>query len=595
MQTDLCFDVRELRIPAHILDGARPTLADARLMLRQLWGFHDFRDGQADAVEAVLDGGDVMAVLPTGAGKSAIYQVLATLLPGTTLVVSPLIALMLEQVETLQACGVPAAYINSNLTPGQLESTLAALEAGLFKLCYVAPERFDSPEFRSRLSRISVPLFVVDEAHCVSEWGHDFRPAYARLGQHRDIAGPAPVLAVTATATPEVRRDIVSILRMRHASMVIRGVDRPNLFWEVVTAADRGAKLRILAPILQPLEIGSAILYAESRAQTEELADWISSLGIRAAAYHAELDKNTRRRVQQGFMASEIPVVVATSAFGMGIDKPDVRVVAHFSFPSTLETYYQQAGRAGRDGQPARCILLYSPADRRTHEIRIEEMHPSPDTVRLVYTALDAHVDDEGRLDGSLAAWAREAGIASEGQTAAAVRILATAGVAQNTQRGREGAFLRLACDPGDIRSRLPARSSTPRDVLAKLWAGPGEDGLRSGVTLRGVEITALAKDRKTARSALDTLAECGVLDVDWEEAGCRVLMRGLDPGALPIDWAAQHRVKQRLRTQLSQIEAYARTGQCRRRYLLDYFGDTDTPGCGGCDRCAGLLWRAAA
>jgi ATP-dependent DNA helicase RecQ len=594
MQTDLCFETAELRLPDHVQHGERPTLADARWMLRQLWGFTDFRGAQADAVEAVLAGGDVLAVLPTGAGKSAIYQTVATLLPGTTLVVSPLIALMLDQVESLQACGVPAAYINSSLTPGQADATLAALEAGQFKLCYVAPERFDSPEFRARLARVTVPLLVVDEAHCVSEWGHDFRPAYARLGLHRDIAGATPLLALTATATPEVRGDIVSILRMRSPTLMVRGVDRPNLVWEVVRTPDAAAKLRFLAGALRGLDRGSAIVYAASRAATEEIAQWLGRFDIRAAAYHAGLSTAVRRQVQQGFMASEIPVVVATSAFGMGIDKPDVRVVVHHAFPSTLESYYQEAGRAGRDGDPARCVLLYSPADRRTHEVRIEEMHPPPETVSRVYAALDAAVDDEGRLDGSLSAWARGARVATEGQTAASVRILSTAGIAFNTRRGREGAFLRLACPTAEIRARMPPGTTAPRAVLAELWNARSEQELRTGFTLRGAEITALAKDRTRARNALDALAERGILEVEWEESGCRVLQRGLDPAHLPVDWTSEHRVKRRLTTQLAQIEAYAVAGGCRRRHLLEYFGDTHAGRCGGCDRCGEPIRRAA-
>lgn len=594
MQTDLCFEIRQLRLPEHILAGERPTVGDARWMLRQLWGFPDFRGAQADAVEAVLAGGDVLAVLPTGAGKSAIYQTVATLLPGTTLVVSPLIALMLDQVESLQAAGVPAAYINSSLTPAQADATLAALEAGQFKLCYVAPERFDDPEFRARLARVVVPLLVVDEAHCVSEWGHDFRPAYARLGLHREIAGAAPLLALTATATPEVRGDIASILRMRSPTLMVRDVDRPNLVWEVVHTPDAAAKLRFLAGELRGLDQGSAIVYAGSRAETEEIAQWLGRFDVRAAAYHAGLSTAVRRQVQQGFMASEIAVVVATSAFGMGIDKPDVRLVVHHTFPSTLESYYQEAGRAGRDGAPARCVLLYSPADRRTHEIRIEERHPPPETVCRVYAALDAAVDDEGRLEGSLAAWAHDARVAAEGQTAAAVRILSTAGIARNARRDREGAFLRLACPTGEIRARMPPGTTLPRTVLAELWNARSEQGLRGGFTLRGAEITALGKDRARAKNALTALAERGILEIEWEESGCRVLQRGLDPAHLPIDWTAQHRVKRRLTTQLAQMEGYALAGGCRRRHLLDYFGESQARRCGGCDRCGEPVRRAA-
>ena len=594
MQTDLCFEIRELELPEHIRRGTLPTLDDAREMLRRLWGFSDFRSAQGDAVGAVLGGGDVLAILPTGAGKSAVYQTAATLLPGTTLVVSPLIALMLDQVESLELRGVPAAYLNSSLTPRQADATLAALEAGRFKLCYIAPERFDSPEFRARLARVHVPLFVVDEAHCVSEWGHDFRPAYARLGDHRATVGGAPLLALTATATPEVRGDIVTILGMRDPAVLVRDVDRPNLFWEVARVPDPAAKLRILGARLRALEQGSAIVYAESRRDTEEIADWLGRFDFRASAYHAGLSADVRRQVQQGFMAGEISVIVATSAFGMGVDKPDVRLVAHYAFPSTLESYYQEAGRAGRDGEPAHCLLLYSASDRRTHELRLDEMHPSPETVRRVYAALDAAVDDEGRLEGSLSGWARRTGVASEGQAAAAVRILATAGIAHNTQRGREGAYLRLASATDEIRARLPGGTSAARAVLGELWKLRGEDALRDGYTLRGVELTGLGKDRRQVRGALEELAASGVLEVEWEEAGCRVLQRGLDPAGLPVDWAGQWRVRHRLQTQLRQIEEYALAQGCRRHHLLSYFGDTLRGRCSGCDRCR-TGWREAA
>jgi ATP-dependent DNA helicase RecQ len=389
MQIDLVFDIQQLRLPDHIRAGAHPTTDDARAMLRQLWSYSDFRGGQAEVIEAVLRGRDVLAVLPTGAGKSAIYQTIAPLLRGTTLVVSPLIALMLDQVDDLEARGIPSAYINSSLTPAQAEATLSAAEVGHFKLLYVAPERFGSAAFRARLARLHVPLLVVDEAHCISEWGHDFRPAYARLGSYRTLLADAPVLALTATATPEVRRDIVSVMGMRDPEVLVHGVDRPNLHWEVAFAPDPAAKMRILLATVRAEMLGSIIVYTEYRSDAEQVAGWLRATGLRTAAYHAGLTAAERRRVQQGFMAGEVPLIAATSAFGMGIDKQEVRLVAHYAFPGTLESYYQEAGRAGRDGEPARCLLLHSPADRRTHEVRIGEMHPPPETVARVYAALE--------------------------------------------------------------------------------------------------------------------------------------------------------------------------------------------------------------
>jgi ATP-dependent DNA helicase RecQ len=600
MQTDLCFETRTLQIPEHIRRGAKPTLDDARWMLREHWRFPDFRGAQAEAVEAVLRGGDVLVVLPTGAGKSAIYQTVAPLLRGTTIVVSPLIALMLDQVDNLQAVGIPAAFINSSLTPGQVNATLGAMESGVFKLAFVAPERFANAEFRARLARMDVPLMVVDEAHCASEWGRDFRPAYAQLGQYRHLMPSASILALTATAAPEVRRDITALLAMREPAVLVKGVDRPNLFWEVVHAPDIRAKMRQVGPLLQRLDRGSAIIYAASRFATEQIAEWLRGIDVRAAAYHAGLKDKVRTQVQQGFMASEIPVVAATSAFGMGIDKPDVRLVIHFAFPSTPETYYQEAGRAGRDGEPASAMLLYSPLDRRNHETRINEMHPPGAAVRRVYAALDQAVDAGGRLDSSLAEWSRGTHIVSEGralsaeQVAAAVRILSAAGITFNKQVGREGAFVRLLTETPEIKARLPPENKTPRDVLGRLWTTHAEATLRDGFTLRGQEITALAKNRTQARAALEALAERGIIELEWQEAGCKVLQRGLDPDALPVDWLLQHQIRHRLRTQLAQVEDYALANGCRRRHLLAYFGDRLTAPCTGCDFCYGRQREAA-
>jgi len=586
MQTDLCFEVHELHVPDHIRRGAAPSVDDARDMLQGLWGYTQFRDGQAEVIEAVLARRDVLAILPTGAGKSAIYQTTAALLTGTTLVISPLIALMLDQVQNLHRLGIPAAFINSSLKAREAAAALEALEAGRLKLCYVAPERFESGEFQARLARVAVPLFVVDEAHCVSEWGHDFRTAYTRLGAYRAAIGSPPVLALTATAPPEVRSDIREILRMQDPAMIVRGLDRPNLFWEVVETRDPSAKLRTLLARLRTLENGSAIIYTQYRQDTEELAGWLSRAGFRARAYHGGLASQEREEVQRAWMIGDTPVMVATSAFGMGVDKPDVRLVAHYTYPATLESYYQEAGRAGRDGAPATCLLLYSPSDRRTHELRFEDMHPPQEVVESVYAALEVAVDEDGRLDGTLTAWARRTGIDSERRVCAAVRVLASAEIATNTQRFHEGAFVRMLCPTEEIRRKLPRKPSGPRDVLAALWKARSEDALREGVKLEGKEIRKLGKDRRTVRTAFERLAECGIIEVNWDEAGCRVLKRGLHPTRLPIDWNAIMERQDRVRTQLEQVEAYATTNACRRLHLLAYFGEPTAADCSGCDRC---------
>ncbi len=363
------------------------TLEAARTSLQRYFGYADLRGGQADAIGGVLAGRDVLMLMPTGGGKSLCYQVPATVLDGLTLVVSPLISLMQDQVGALLAKGIPAAFINSSIPAAEGAARLEAATRGELKLLYVAPERFASAAFRDRLPQLGVRLLAIDEAHCISQWGYDFRPAYLRLGGLRDVLR-CPVIALTATATPEVRRDICRELRLDRPVIVARGFDRPNLAWHVLGARDDATKDRILVRLLRSETSGVAVVYASTRKTVDSLTDLLNRVGIKAAGYHAGIAGAERERLQDAFMQERVRVVVATNAFGMGIDKPNVRLVAHFTMPATLEAYYQEAGRAGRDREPARCALLYSPGDRRTHEFLIDQGHPPRNVIQHVYGAL---------------------------------------------------------------------------------------------------------------------------------------------------------------------------------------------------------------
>ncbi|MCI0435365.1 MAG: RecQ family ATP-dependent DNA helicase [Gemmatimonadetes bacterium] len=359
----------------------------ARAALARHFGYDDFRGAQEEAVRAVLDSRDVLVLMPTGGGKSLCYQIPALVLNGLTLVVSPLISLMKDQVDALARRGIAATFINSSLPRTEADARLAASARGEVKLLYVAPERFEADAFRRALPRLDVRLLAVDEAHCISEWGYGFRPSYLRLGRVRTVLR-CPVMALTATATPGVREDILLHLGLRRPVILARGFDRPNLGWHVIAARDTADKDALMVRALRAVSSGSAIVYAPTRRSVDSIADLLHHAGIRAAAYHGGAAAADRQRIQEEFVGGDRRVIVATSAFGMGIDKSDVRLVLHFAMPSSLESYYQEAGRAGRDGGAARCVLLHTYADRFTHEFLIDQAHPPLEAVRAVWSAL---------------------------------------------------------------------------------------------------------------------------------------------------------------------------------------------------------------
>ena len=350
---------------------------DKYAILRQVFGHDTFREGQETLVDALLAGRDCLGIMPTGAGKSMCYQVPALALEGTALVISPLISLMKDQVAALIAAGVPAAYINSSLTPGQMNLALERAAQGRYKIIYVAPERLETPAFRAFAVRAKLSLIAVDEAHCVSQWGQDFRPVYLRIADF--IAGlpvRPPVGAFTATATARVRDDITRLLALQSPVSVTTGFDRPNLYFEVVTPKDR---FQALWEILRRQEGRSGIVYCATRKTVEKVALKLQTLGLPTARYHAGLSDAERQRSQEDFQYDRVQVIVATNAFGMGIDKSNVSYVIHYNMPKSIEAYYQEAGRAGRDGSEAECILLYSRADIITAKFLIEKAEPNPD------------------------------------------------------------------------------------------------------------------------------------------------------------------------------------------------------------------------
>jgi ATP-dependent DNA helicase RecQ len=370
--------------------------------LRERFGLSEFRPGQLAAAGALLEGRDLVAVMPTGAGKSLCFQLPALLLQGTTVVVSPLIALMKDQVDALRGRGIRAAALHSGLPPQERSAVEAALSAGDLSLLYVAPERLGNASFRASLGRARVARLVVDEAHCISQWGHDFRPDYRRLAAFRAELG-VPAAAFTATATPEVRADIAAQLGLRSALDLVTGFERQNLTLSVETCRSREDKGRALERLVR--DVGTpGIVYAATRKSVDLWADLLAAMGLRTGRYHAGVSDEERSRVQDDFLAGNIDVIAATNAFGMGVDKANIRFVAHVELPGSIEAYYQEAGRAGRDGMPSRCALLFSPADVRTQEFFLAGANPTPATFRKVWGQLGEGVGEEEIDNGSMPA-----------------------------------------------------------------------------------------------------------------------------------------------------------------------------------------------
>ncbi len=367
---------------------ALDSLPDPRAALKEHFGYDDFRTGQREVIEKLLLGKNLLGAFPTAFGKSICYQLPGLMLPGLTVIISPLISLMKDQVDALRGRGIDSSgLLNSSLTTVEYQQELKRLENGEIKLLYVSPERFRSRRFLNTLRSHKISLFVVDEAHCISQWGHDFRPDYLALRIAIQAVKPYSVALFTATATPEVREDIVKQLRVEKCETLIQSVERPNLKFSVCEVPGEPEKYQLLAKQLEQLT-GKGIVYAGTRRQTEEIAEYLKGEGYRVDFYHGAREESERTRVQDAFFddtVAGIEIVVATNAFGMGIDKPDIRYVIHWTIAGSLEHYYQEAGRAGRDGKDSQCILFFCSGDRRLHEHFMKESAPSkPDLLKLL-------------------------------------------------------------------------------------------------------------------------------------------------------------------------------------------------------------------
>ena len=564
------------------------TMDLARATLWDTFGYPDFRPPQIRAVEAVISGRDSLLVLPTGGGKSLCYQVPALIREGLTVVISPLISLMKDQVDALQRRGVSAAFINSTLSVGEVADRMARARDGSLKMLYLAPERLEAGRTLQRLVDIGVALLAVDEAHCISQWGHDFRPSYRRIGLIRERLGTPQTVALTATATPDVRQDIVRQLALRHAEVVVAGFDRINLTYYVQPARTQHDKDQTAITLLRAAD-GPAIVYAPTRKAVERVTAVLVRGRIRAVAYHAGLDDALRQRAQDAFMQERARVIVATSAFGMGIDKPDVRLVVHHAMPGSLEAYYQEAGRAGRDGRQSVCVLVYAYSDRFTHEFFLENTHPDRSTVERAWKLLRSQADRDGYAALSIEEIARRLPKShGERKVGAALRALIAAGACVMEAPAMGRVFIRLLAAPDRIVRELTGDRAFDRQVLRALWRAVGKT-LELGAS---VDLDGMPPELGGAKDLVPVLERLAAQQfVTWTRmgAGIRLDPRSRNENWLPVDWLAVDRRRKSELSRLDAMQRYAQTRYCRRAFVLRYFGDPEVHSqCDACDRCLG-------
>ncbi|MBU3678256.1 MAG: RecQ family ATP-dependent DNA helicase [Candidatus Kapabacteria bacterium] len=563
----------------------------ARSILRDVFGHADFRDGQADLVRAVLSGRDVVGVLPTGGGKSLCYQIPALIFPHVTLVISPLIALMQDQTQRLAERGIAAASLHSGLQEDQINAILRQAQSGKLKLLYVAPERLESDSFRRALQPIPLSLVAVDEAHCVSEWGHDFRPSYRRIPSIFDHRSRVPIVALTATATPDVRRDISTALSLRDPLEIVRGFHRPNLTFNVEPTA---SKVEYITRRVRSHPAESIIVYCGSRRRVETVADELRKRGVGVQAYHAGLPPERRSDVQEQFISGAVDVLVATNAFGMGIDKANVRAVIHCDLTQTLEAYYQEAGRAGRDGKAAECVLLYQSEDRRLMDFFIAGTYPEPENVRAVYgsiaerlgVAIGVSSSDPVMADATSIAASLHISVALVNGSLAALEraglVIRTTAHGQariqlRTSHARLDSFIRSVAEERRAATELVVRQIRHLDVGSEIDVPLSELLRRSDVA--AAELA----------SALGAMHMAQLIRYRPPQSGGGLVVLGprLAPNELPVDFAAIHERRARANQKLEVMIGYAETRQCKQNYILSYFGDASGMlRCGRCSSC---------
>lgn len=559
-------------------------------VLQFYWGYDSFRPLQEDIIQSVLDGRDTLALLPTGGGKSICFQVPALVQDGLCLVISPLIALMKDQVENLKKREIAAEAIYSGMHYRDIDRILDNAVYGGLKFLYVSPERLTTELMQERLKKMPVSLLAVDEAHCVSQWGYDFRPPYLQIAETRELLPKVPVLALTATATPPVVKDIQEKLGFKNGRVWQKSFARENLAYVVLQEEGKEKKL---VEILQKTR-GSAIVYVRSRRRTKELATWLHKHRIHADYYHAGLLQDTRTAKQDAWMNNKIRVIVSTNAFGMGIDKADVRIVVHMDLPDSLEAYFQEAGRAGRDGKKSFAVLLYNQNDRQTLERNFESAFPDMSELRRVYRALGSYFQlaigggqgDSFNFDLIDFTKTYQLDIM---KTYSCLQMLEQAGWIMLSDAVYIPSSLRIKVSKDelyDYQLRNPKMERVLKTIL-RTYQG----AMQYDIHLREKQLARfLAMPQQQLRQALEHLQKAGIINYSpqREDPQLIFLQERVDADNLAIDQALYNFRKQRQRERIQSTIRYAETAVCRSQQLLAYFGEEDAPQCGICDVCLG-------
>lgn len=566
----------------------------AQEALQKYWGFPSFRPGQDKVIQAVLDGKNTMVLFPTGGGKSLCYQVPATVLDGLTIVISPLVALMQDQVEQLNDRGISATFVNSTISSWEIEQRFANARNGMYDLLYCSPERLKTTLWKAEMPKLDIDIIAIDEAHCISEWGHDFRPSYREIRPAlEDIADEVTWIALTATATPEVRDDIQNSLELEDPVIVSKGFDRPNLKWWIIKTERKDQK--ILKAVQQAASKGSGLIYGGTRRNCEELAHNIEQkLGLKTKAYHAGIDSADRQQIQQEWIKGTTPLVVATNAFGMGIDKADCRYVIHYEMPYSLESYYQEAGRAGRDGEESFPILLFKESDAIIAEQRIKDSYPGKEELQKVYDVLCDELnlavgsEMEECKEVSLHALEKRSGLPRR-KVRTALDVLGQLGVIELIEYVTPQIGVHFIVSQDYVHDQINGLKNQQKveflDILFRQFGGEAF-GQMKYLEFDYIQ-RKLGVSPNAVKKGLQVLQDRDHI-LKYESIGELPLIRLVEERrsnlSLRTTKLEQHR--NNLLKKLEYMKGYISTENCREVYIRHYFGEENVEACGHCDNC---------